>query len=212
MKMYHEINSLSSVRTLLTKPHLPVVNSVSWDQHWRAVHLIYSTDLSDSCAALSFHSSLFLTLCLLWQSYDLPRLSYCFSPVPAPCYICYSTRKDINTHPCSIMHTFVFSMGLSSLWHPWDSFFFLSFSYRVMVLYVQWGLAAVWTRVNRCCANMPDLKNVEIKEINFSYFCFIGNWIWIHYLDRTRTIFALNKTECVLNKYKHRYEQGGTVV
>lgn len=117
---------IAHVRTLLTKPHLPMVNSASWDQHWGAVHLIYSTDLSDSCAALSFHPSLFLTfLCLRWQSYDLPRLSYRLCPVPAPCYICHSTRKDRNTHPCSIMHTLVFSMGLTSLWHPWDSLFII---------------------------------------------------------------------------------------
>lgn len=170
MKMYHEINSFSSVRTLLTKPHLPVVNSVSRDQHWRAVHLIYSTDLSDSCAALSFHSSLFLTLCLLWQSYDLPRLSYCFSPVPAPCYICYSTRKDINTHPCSIMHTLVFSMGLSSLWHPWDSFFFLSFSYRVMVCSV--GSSSCVNTCEQVLCKYARFKKCGNKRNTFFIFLF----------------------------------------
>lgn len=54
-----------------------------------------------------------------------PRLSYRPSPVPVPRYICHPTHTDINTRPCSIMHTLVFSLRLTLLCHLWDSLFII---------------------------------------------------------------------------------------
>lgn len=153
---------ISRVHTLLTKPRLRTVNSALPEiSSERAVSLIYSTDLSDSSAALSI-PSLPLSHLLMSPVAELrsPRLSYRLSPVPAPRYICRSTHTDINTHIMQYnAHAGLFCEANFIVTPLGPSF--LSFAHRVMACSAG-SSSWVWTCVNGCCANMSD----EIKWRN----------------------------------------------